>query len=181
MSQSPSGTSKPITSWSVHDFLIGIVPGSIALLLIILFLPSNLLDIDSLLRSTSDSGLFGLIPILFFAIVSYLLGHIVDIFSNYFPFQATLSKLFFFSPLTPDPYIDLSDLTEEAQQRFIWASHGLFLKMEQYLILQDIQRLNLLRHTCCAREKENFRCIKICRQYLDNWRSFLFQQRWSLV
>ena len=69
-----------------------------------------------------------MIPILFFAIVSYLLGHIVDIFSNYFPFQATLSKLFFFSPLAPDPYPDLSDFSEEAQQRFKWASYDLFLE-----------------------------------------------------
>lgn len=115
-------------SGRIYGILTNSVSGAVALLLFFLFLPTEVIDIEQVPIYLIDNDLVTA-PVLFiFVVISYIVGQMMQAYTNFIPFRRAISRPLYFFPHIPR--FEKEMVGESYRERFSWTCDKLFYRYE---------------------------------------------------
>lgn len=115
-------------SGRIYGIMTNSISGSITIILFLLFLPVEWININRIPLYLINNDLITT-PVLFiFVILSYIIGQMVQAYTDFVPLRSSISRVLYFFPLIPRFQREI--VSEGYKKRFSWACDRLFYRFD---------------------------------------------------
>ena len=113
----------------IYGSLINSIPGAVMIVLLVLFLPPDVINLENLYLSIVYGGYIEPANLLLFGIASYLIGQMTRSFVEFLPLYRRVTVLFTILSLYPS--YDIREESDSYTQRFYWTCNHLFYDIDE--------------------------------------------------